>query len=462
MDQRDSLGTTGPEAGFRRLDAQRFSAFHMRALITTGMGCSADGYDLTSIGIVLPLVLTSFGHHQSDAFDAAMLAGAALLGAALGALIFGQLAQRGRKRFYGLDVLIMAIAALAQAVAPNLAWLSVIRFVLGLGIGADYVLSPTIMAEHANQAARGRMLGLGFSLFYWAGAVLAVLLLLLLHAAGMAPGLIWRIVLAAGALPAISVFYLRRRMPETARYLARIAGDAAGARDVLQSVTGAIDAVPPVDDRAFSVVFRLHARDIFAATLLWFTFDLVLYSTVLFGPSLIAKSLGLTPALFSLIIDLVFVIPSLTIGSVFFLDRFGRKPVMIFGYIGAAIVLCLFNILHPSMIHHAGLGLFIYGVFNAMLMGPGLVCGTALLGVELTPTRIRAAGQSITVAGGRIGAAMSALLFPLMFAKLGQGAAIGTLASLSLSGAIMTRLLIPESAGRSLEDVSGELVSRET
>jgi hypothetical protein len=135
---------------------------------------------------------------------------------------------------------------------------------------------------------------------------------------------------------------------------------------------------------------------------------------------------------------------------------------MIFGYIGAAIVLCLFNILHPSMIHHAGLGLFIYGVFNAMLMGPGLVCGTALLGVELTPTRIRAAGQSITVAGGRIGAAMSALLFPLMFAKLGQGAAIGTLASLSLSGAIMTRLLIPESAGRSLEDVSGELVSRET
>jgi MFS family permease len=466
MDQQDSLGGKGagdhPEAGFGRLDAQRFSAFHRQALITTGMGCVTDGYDLTSIGIVLPLVLASFDAKQSGGFAAAMLAGAALLGAALGALIFGQLAQHGRKRFYGLDALIMAIAGVAQAAAPDLACLIAIRFVLGLGVGADYVLSPIIMAEHANRADRGRALGLGFSMLYWAGAVMAALVSLLLHALGVAPGLIWRIVLATGALPAIAVLYLRRRMPETARYLARMAGDEAGARAVVESITGTPGMVPPVDGRDFGSVFRRHARDIFAASLLWFTFDIVLYATVLFGPSLIAKGLGLTPMLFSLIITLVFIMPALMVGSLCFLDRFGRKPVMIFGYSGAAIVLCLFNVLHPVIIHHAILGLFIYGVFNAMLMGPGLVCGVALLGVELTPTRIRAVGQSITVVGGRIGATVSAFVFPLMFAKLGQSAAIGTLAVLSIIGAIMTKRLIPETAGRSLEDVNDEPAGRET
>ena len=81
-----------------------------------------------------------------------LLAGSALVGAAVGALIFGALAQRGRKGFYGLDVTVMAIMAAAQAVAPDLWSLIGIRFLLGIGIGADYVLSPTIMAEHATGA----------------------------------------------------------------------------------------------------------------------------------------------------------------------------------------------------------------------------------------------------------------------------------------------------------------------
>jgi MFS family permease len=317
------------------------------------------------------------------------------------------------------------------------------------------------MAEHANRADRGRSLGLGFSMLYWVGAVMAGLLSLALHAFGVAPGLIWRIVLAAGALPALSVLYLRRRMPETARYLARIAGDQDAARAVAETVTGDADPVPPVDKRLFGEVFRSHGREIFAGTLLWFTFDIVIYSTVLFGPSLIAAGLGLTPTIFSLLISLVFVIPALTLGSLFLLDRFGRKPVMIIGYLGAALLLCLFNVLHQQIVHNAVLGLIIYGLFNVMLMGPGLVCGAALLGVELCPTRIRAVGQSITVVGGRLGATLSAFVFPMVFAKLGQGAAIGTLAVISIIGAVLTLTLIPETAGRALEDLCREPVAEQ-
>ena len=115
--------------------------------------------------------------------------------------------------------------AIAQAFAPNLEWLIAIRFVLGIGIGADYVLSPTIMAEHANRADRGRTIGVGFGVMWPLGAFTAGLLNLLLAGLGLSHDLQWRIVLAAGAVPAFAVLYLRRQMPETARYLARIAAD---------------------------------------------------------------------------------------------------------------------------------------------------------------------------------------------------------------------------------------------
>src|SRR6202012_2034870 len=97
-----------------------------------------------------------------------------------------------------------------------------LRFILGFGIGPDYVLSPVIMTEHSNRADRGRALGLGFGTMWPIGALAAVLLKLALEAARLPGDLQWRIVLAAGALPALSVVYLRRQMPETARFLARV------------------------------------------------------------------------------------------------------------------------------------------------------------------------------------------------------------------------------------------------
>ncbi|WP_459697220.1 MFS transporter [Acidisoma sp. C75] len=420
------------------------------------MGVFTDGYDLSSIGVVLPLVLASFGIAHIGSLGSAMLAGSALVGAAVGALIFGVLGQRGRKRFYGFDVLLMAVAALAQIAAPNLAWLIAIRFVLGIGVGADYVLSPTIMAEHSNRADRGRALGIGFCLLWWLGAASAGLLALILHLAGVSGDLTWRIVLAAGAVPALSVLYLRRKMPETTRYLARIAGDESAAQTVSEMVTGRPQALPPQDRRPFGEVLRQHARMIFSVALLWFIFDIVIYSTVLFGPSLIAKGLGLSPAEFTLLMDFVFIMPAILIGSLLLLDRFGRKPVQVGGFAGAGVLLVIFALLRQDILHDATLGLVLFGLFNVMIMGPSMVSGAAMLGTELAPTRIRTVAQSITVVGGRLGASLSAFVFPLVFAKLGEAAAIATLAGVSLLGAVLTQMLVPETAGRSLEELNGD------
>ena len=276
---------------FASIDEQKFRSFHWLATLTTGLGVFCDGYDLSSVGLVLPLILASFGHALLTGLLSAVLASSALLGSVVGALVFGVLGQKGRKRFYGVDVLILGVTAIAQAFAPDLTWLIVLRFILGIGVGADYVLSPTIMAEHANRADRGRALGLGFGTMWplssprsGAGHALA------LQVAGVAPDLQMAAEVARRRLhPTLSVpLYLRRKMPETARFLGKLAGEGASAAKVMERITGKTEAPPKRDERPFGEVFSRHWRPILSAALLWMIYDLVVYASILFGPSLIS------------------------------------------------------------------------------------------------------------------------------------------------------------------------------
>jgi MFS family permease len=440
---------------FAALDEQRFQAFHWRATLTTGLGVFCDGYDLSALGIVLPLVLMSFGHAEATGLESALLAASALVGATVGALTFGVLGQRGRKTFYGLDVLILGAAAIAQAFAPNLAWLIAIRFVLGFGVGGDYVLSPVIMAEHSNRADRGRAIGLGFGTMWPIGALAAAVLALVLQGLGVDPDLRWRIVLAGGALPALSVIWLRRNMPETARYLASLAGRTEEASRVIGEISGASARAPAADARPFWSVFARHARPILAAALLWMVYDMVAYAGILFGPSLIAGSLRMGPEVFTIIIQLVFTIPPSILMAVFLIDRFGRKPLQIWGFVAMAVTIVLFALFQPKLVGAPIVALIVFGLFNVAETAPGIVSGAGILGVELAPTRIRSVAQSVTVAGGRIGAAISGFAFPLIFGGLGQSAAYGILAVLCVVGAVLTWALIPETGRLSLEAISG-------
>lgn len=439
---------------FTVLDEQRFKLFHWRTTLTTGLGVFCDGYDLTSLGIVLPLVLASFGSPSLSGLESASLAASALVGAAIGALLFGVLGQAGRKRFYGLDVLILGVTALAQAFAPNLDWLIAIRFLLGIGVGADYVLSPVIMAEHANRANRGLAIGLGFGTMWPVGALAAGLFNLILQYAQVGGDLQWRLVLAAGAIPALSVLYLRRRMPETARFLARVAGDREQAARVIEQISGETAPVPAADRTSFRELFARHRAPIFAASLLWLVYDLVVYAGILFGPSLIAGSLGLAPVSFSLWLDIIFVLPASILLSVFAIDRIGRKPLQVWGFLAGAVFVGIFALMQDRLLAAPLVAFAVYGFYNVAQTGPGLVSGAGLLGVELAPTRIRTIAQSITVAGGRIGAALSAFVFPLLFAGIGQAGAYWFMAGLAVIGALLTQILVPETGRIPLEAIT--------
>jgi len=439
---------------FAAIDEQVFHRFHWRTTLTTGLGVFCDGYDLSSVALVLPLILASFGQASLTSVQSATLSASALLGAAVGALVFGALGQKGRKRFYGVDVLILGLAAFAQAFAPDVDWLIGIRFILGIGVGADYVLSPVIMAEHANRADRGRALGLGFGTMWPVGALAAALFKLLLDALGVGGDLQWRLVLAAGAVPALAVLYFRRQMPETARFLARLAGDQDQASRVMSQISGTEASAPGADLRDFREVFARHAREILAAALLWMMYDLVVYVFILFGPNLIAKSLGMGPADFALLTQILFVLPASVLGSLFVIDRVGRKPLQAWGFLGGAGMLVVFALMQHQLLAMPAVAFAVYGLLNVAMTGPGLVSGAGVLGVELAPTRVRSVAQSITVAGGRIGAAISGFAFPLLFAGIGQAAAYGVVAGLAVLGAAFTWLLVPETGRISLEAIT--------
>jgi len=442
---------------FDQLDEKPFSRFHLLAMFTTGMGVFTDGYDLASIGIVLPLVLTSFGIDHISGLMSGLLTGSALVGSVFGAILFGFLAQKGRKRFYGIDVAIMAAAAAAQVFAPNLWVLIAIRFVLGIGVGADYVLSPTIMAEHANKKDRGKKLGFGFGAMWGFGAIAAALVLLLFQHLGVSHDLQWRIVLGGGAVPALSVLMLRLRMPETARFLARVEGDGAAARDVIRDITGtAAVPAPLVDTRPWHELFAKHARGVLGAALLWMVYDIVLYSGVLFGPSVIAEGLHVGEVGFTLISYLLLQSPGTLLGCAL-VDRIGRRTLTAIGFGACGLGLLGFAPMLSTAAASPILTFAMFGLYNfALSMGPGAISGAGLLGVELAPTRIRSIAQAFTVVGGRIGAALAAFVFPELLGPIGKSGLMLLLAGVSIFGAVITFFVVPETKGRSLEEINDD------
>ncbi|MHB1615247.1 MAG: MFS transporter, partial [Actinomycetes bacterium] len=303
----------------------------------------------------------------------------------------------------------------------------------------------------------------GFGLTWGIGATVAAVLALAMHDLGASPGLTWRVVLAAGAIPAAVVILLRRRMPETARFLGRIAGDGDATSRVLAGVAGSRGPVPGAlaeigDPRPVSYWMRRMWRQFAVACGLWFLFDIVAYSGILFGPSLIAQGLGVGPASFQLIVEGAFVLPGALI-AVLLIDRVGRKPLQILGFLGMAVSLGGFALYRANEVVMVPVVAFaIYGMQNlASQAGPGSVSASGMLGVELAPTKVRGWVQALTVASGRLGAALTAFVFPSLFARYGESVAIGFLALLAVIAAVLTLVGVPETRRRSLEQSSGEI-----
>ena len=446
---------------FKPLDEKKFDIFHIKALFTTGMGVFTDGYLLSSISLVILDVMKNFGITKGSSlyeFWLGILSGSVFLGAIVGAIMFGILANKGRKTFYGIDVALMTIGGLLQGFATSPVMLAIIRFLVGIGTGADYVLSPLIMAEHSNAKDRGKLIAIGFGLMWSLGAVTASLLYLAISPF-VPSSVLWRVVLAFGAVPASTVIYLRRKVPETGRYLARIKGDIEGFKKVVKEITGKEVAVNNQlkDQTPLREYFRQSGRVFVATALLWFLYDLTGYANGLFGPTLIARSIGIyNPAIFSLIIAVAFGFPGKGLG-IGLVDKVGRKPLQTIGSIGEGLFLAIFAFLLNVKL--ALIALLIYGLHEFLgSIGPGIISTAGMLGVEVAPTKVRSIVQAITVASGRSGAAIASFVFPYLFISVSKEFAMLFFAVLMFIAAALTWFGVPETKGKPLEEASKEVI----
>src|ERR1700723_1883365 len=204
------------QSDFSEMDNAGVSKEHWKILFISGMGFFTDAYDLFIIGVVMALLKQEW--HVSAVADR-LVTSSALLAAAFGAIIFGRVADMlGRKRIYGYEVLVLAAGAIASAFSPDIWWLIGFRIILGIGIGGDYPVSATLMSEFSGKKNRGMMVSLVFAM-QAAGLIVGPLLAAAFLASGVSKDLVWRLLLAFGAVPALAVFQMRRHMAESPRYL---------------------------------------------------------------------------------------------------------------------------------------------------------------------------------------------------------------------------------------------------
>src|ERR1700685_3931689 len=188
-------------ADFAEMDNAGISSQHWKIMLISGMGFFTDAYELFIIGVVMSLVKPIW---HTGKLEESLVDSTALLAAAIGALLVGRVAAMlGRKRIYGVEVLVLAFGAIGCAFSPNIWWLIGLRFILVIGIGGDYPVSATIMSEYAGKASRGMMVTLVFAM-QAAGLILGPLFASALLATNMSHDLIWRLLLGFGALPALS------------------------------------------------------------------------------------------------------------------------------------------------------------------------------------------------------------------------------------------------------------------
>src|SRR5438270_4460979 len=186
-----------------------------RGLIAIGLGEFVDAYDLIVISGAL-LALQS--HFHLDKGQVGWLSAAAFFGSAAGALFFGDLADRiGRRRVFVLNLVAFVGLALASAAVTDVWMLFVARILMGVAIGADIAASISFLAELSPRGSRGGWTGAMPQITWSLGALTAILLDAGLYV--VAGSQAWRLMLAAGAVPAVVVLLLRRSLPDSPRWL---------------------------------------------------------------------------------------------------------------------------------------------------------------------------------------------------------------------------------------------------
>jgi len=480
---------------FKSIDSLKLTFNHIKIWYTAGMGFFTDAYDLFIIGSILATVIDAYkyagitipgfteyliGHNS--AFWTGLLTSSAIWTAILGQLIFGYLGDVwGRKKVYGVEATLLSLGAFLSALAWNLPSFIAFRMLMGFGIGGDYPISATIMSEYANVKDRGKLVALVFA-NQGLGSVTAAAVGIG-SALVLPPDIAWRVMAGIGAIPAATVIYLRRKVPETPRYSLLAKGNIEEAQKAAQILGTKLDADKPIIAKRIGLkdFFSKYGQILLGTAGTWFILDIAFYGTgtysapvltPIFGspfPSHVTAPLPLSEfqadlarVLFSGAIPfLVGFFGYFT--AVALMDRLGRKVIQMQGFIMMAIIYAIVASIAITNSKGAIAGFTIpataaFAIYSLSFFfidfGPNTT--TFVIPAEVYPVRYRTTGHGISAASGKLGAAITTYLFPSLVASIGVKNILIMLAILSVIGATLTWAFVPEPKHKPLEEVARE------
>jgi putative MFS transporter len=435
-----------------RLDRLPIGAFHYRIMILIGIGMFFDGFDIYLAGTVLGVTLKS---GFSTLNQNATFISATFVGMMLGSFGTGFLGDRYGRRFtYQFNLLLFGLASLAAAFAPNMMILIGCRFIMGVGLGAENVVGYATMTEFVPAKTRGKWLGLTTV------CVVTGLPVALLLASLIVPAFGWRAMFILGGIGALVVWYLRKNLPESPRWL-----EAVGRKDEAEALLQSIEREAsqgrplPAPSAAPTVAVSGELATLFAPPLLMrmivgsvclITINTLLYGFVTWLPVFFIKQ-GLSVATsfgYSLLMALGAPIGS-AIGALT-ADRWGRKPTIIGSSAIAVVLGCIYPMISdPIALPVVGFALTI----------PIYVLVALLFGIyipELFPTEVRLRASGIVNTLGRGATIVTPFLVVVLFEARGVAGVMALMIALLLVQIVTVWTLGIEPRHRSLEELKGD------
>ena len=428
--------------------------------IVTALGGFLFGFDTAVISGAEKAIQQLW---QLSAVEHGFTISIALIGTVFGALFGGIPSDAlGRRQTLRWIAALYLVSAVGAAVAPSWALFLVFRFLGGLGVGASSVTAPLYISEISPARSRGKLVGL-FQFNIVLGILIAYLSNYLLAHVGEQP---WRWMLGVQAVPALAFLLLLFRVPESPRWLL-LHGRTEAGRAVLAIINPAtvdadVAAILTEQTRTaaqsaslFDPQYRVPV--LLAVAFAFFNQVSGINAIIYYAPRIFEMTgLGQSTALLSSagigLVNFVF-----TLLGVNFIDRFGRRTLMLIGSVGLIATLGL--VARAFYLQQFGgmlvpVLLFVYIAFFAFSQGAVIWVFIS----EIFPNAVRAKGQALGSSTHWVMATLIAFTFPYFAEHLGGGTTFAFFCAMMVLQLLFVWRFMPETKGTSLEQMERTLV----
>jgi putative MFS transporter len=436
------------------MEQSEFTPFMRRLTIFCSGGPFLDGYILVIIAAALVQLEPELGLNP---FWMGLLGTASLVGLFVGGALFGYLTDRiGRKRMYTYDLLAIVILSIGQLFVQDAVQLVVMRFLIGIAVGADYPIATSLLAEFSPKKYRGRMLGLLMLMWYIGAMVANVVGYFLLDVSGG-----WKWMLGSAAIPAIILIIGRWGTPESPRWLVsknkfdealkvvkQVYGSNADLSDIEQA---------PAQTKISKFLEPIYIKRLALVGGFWLCEMVPLYAIYTFGPKIL-EMFGITGGsaksgmIGELVLSAMFLLGILP--AIKLVDTAGRRPLIIWSFVIMTAGMAMLAIFAgaPAWVILIG-----FAMFTIASGGPSVL--QWIYPNELFPTEIRASAVGLATSISRIGACAGTFGLPMCLESFGLVTTMWVMTGVSALGVIICITLAVETKSLTLAEAGGGISS---